>query len=79
MQSNYASWNFSAGIGPGKVYNFNSIKQSRDYDSKGKFIKMWCPEIETVPVAYVHEPWRMPADLSQQLKIEIGVTYPKPI
>ena len=26
VQQNYGSWNFSAGMGPGRVYNFNILK-----------------------------------------------------
>ena len=32
VASNYGGWNFSAGIGPGRVLIFNSFKQSKDFD-----------------------------------------------
>jgi len=69
VTSNYGSWNFSAGIGPGKVLNFNSLKQSRDFDKDGNFIKMWCPELKNVPNDYIHDPWNMPIALQKSTGI----------
>jgi len=79
VQSNYGSWNFSAGIGPGRTYNFNTIKQSKDFDSEGKFIKMWCPELASLPLEFVHEPWKMKAADQEKYGVILGETYPKPI
>lgn len=69
FQSNYGSWNFASGIGPGKTLRFNVLKQSTDYDPCGTFIKKWCPELKNVPYRstagnrereYLHDPWNMP-------------------
>ena len=79
VQSNYGGWNFSAGIGPGRVLVFNSVKQSKDHDKNGDYIKMWVPELKRVPVEYIHEPWTMPKDLQKGCKTIIGVDYPEPI
>ena len=79
MQSNYGGWAFSSGIGPGRVLVFNSVKQSRDFDKNGDYIKMWVPELKRVPVEYIHEPWTMPKTLQMACKTEIGKDYPAPI
>ena len=63
VHSNYTSWNFAAGIGPSKVLLFNVIKQSKDFDSEGKFIRLWVPELNDVPNQYIHEPWTMPKEV----------------
>lgn len=47
--SNYGAWNSSSGMGPGKVLMFNTLKQSRDHDLAGEFIKTWVPELRDVP------------------------------
>ena len=60
VQSNYGGWCFSSGIGPGRVLIFNSVKQSRDFDKNGDYIKLWVPELKKVPVEFIHEPWTMP-------------------
>lgn len=79
VQSNYGGWCFSAGIGPGRVLVFNSVKQSKDHDKHGDYIKMWVPELKKVPVEYIHEPWTMPKDLQKGCKVTIGQDYPEPI
>ena len=60
VQSNTGGWNGSAGIGVGRVLVFNSIKQSRDHDKLGKYIKLWVPELKDMPLEFIHEPWLMP-------------------
>ena len=62
---NYGNWLYVAGLGNdprqqdfGKDGRyFNVIKQGRDYDCSGDFIKMWCPEL--TGHHNVHAPWIM--------------------
>ena len=79
MHSNYGGWSFSAGIGPGRVLVFNTIKQSRDFDSQGKYIKTWVPELKNVPLDHIHEPWKMNMVVQKGCGVTIGKDYPKPI
>jgi deoxyribodipyrimidine photo-lyase len=37
---------------------YNPVKQGLDQDPKGAFIRRWCPELQPVPTAFLHEPWR---------------------
>jgi len=48
---------------------YNPIKQSKDQDSTGVFIKKWVPELREISEQFIHEPWRLDVDLN----------YPKPI
>jgi len=41
----YGAWNFAAGIGPSKTYNFNILGNSIKFDLNGKFIRTWVPEL----------------------------------
>ena len=79
VHSNYGGWSFSAGIGPGRVLVFNTIKQSRDFDSQGKYIKTWVPELKNVPLDHIHEPWKMNMVVQKGCGVTIGKDYPKPI
>ena len=79
VQSNYASWNFAAGIGPSKTLNFNILGQSQKFDAKGKFIRKWVPELHSVPLDYLHDPWNMNAELQEASGFTVGKDYPKPI
>jgi len=38
---------------------YNPIKQGKDHDPKGTFIKKWVPEIKNYPDNFIHEPWLM--------------------
>ena len=78
VQSNYGGWCGSAGIGPGRVLVFNSLVQSQKFDPEGKYIRMWCPELEDVPNDYIHDPWNLPSALAKKLKVQIGGSEPAP-
>ena len=66
-------------MGPGKVLNFNQIKQSRDHDKLGLYIKTWCPELKNLDAERIHEPWKMSLDEQKEVGVIIGEDYPKPI
>jgi len=76
VQSNYGGWCFSSGIGPGRVLVFNSLKQSKDFDKDGKYIKTWCPELKNVPHDYIHDPWNLPKTLQKSAGFVLGKDYP---
>jgi deoxyribodipyrimidine photo-lyase len=46
------------GINTIRIYN--PVKQSYDQDPDGIFIRTWVPELATLPVEFVHEPWKAP-------------------
>ena len=49
VHSNYGGWAGAAGMGDGKVLNFNTLNQSTKFDPEGEFIKTWVPELANVP------------------------------
>ena len=67
----------TTGINTARIYN--PVKQSKDHDPKGRFIRRFVPELERVPDQFVHEPWTMPAALQRQVGCEIGRDYPRPV
>ncbi|WP_035986317.1 DASH family cryptochrome [Leptolyngbya sp. KIOST-1] len=79
--SNYGNWNYTAGVGNdarGFRY-FNIPKQARDYDPDGLYVKHWLPELEAVPAAKVHEPWKLQPVEQKRFGVTLGVDYPRPI
>ncbi|HEY9881908.1 MAG TPA: FAD-binding domain-containing protein, partial [Leptolyngbyaceae cyanobacterium] len=79
--SNYGNWNYTAGVGNdarGFRY-FNILKQAKDYDPNGDYVKHWLPELIQVPAKRVHTPWQLQAVEQKRFGVRIGVDYPHPI
>lgn len=61
--------------------------QSTKFDPDGKYIKMWVPELENVPSAFIHDPWNMLKPVQKKYGVQIGGVhtdkslkyYPRPI
>ena len=47
----------TTGINSIRVYN--PIKQSKEKDPDGIFIRQWVPELKNISNNFVHEPWKM--------------------
>ncbi|MDY0077031.1 MAG: deoxyribodipyrimidine photo-lyase [Bacteroidales bacterium] len=56
---------------------YNPIKQSKDHDPNGIFIKQWVNELSDVPTEFIHEPWKMTA-LDKAFN-GLTINYPNPI
>lgn len=55
---------------------FNPVKQSRDQDPSGAFIRRWVPELSALPDQWLHAPWEAPASIRAQAGIVLGQSYP---
>jgi deoxyribodipyrimidine photo-lyase len=67
----------TTGINALRIYN--PVKQSRDLDPDGRFLRIWLPELARVDDAWIHEPWRMPPGLQRHYGVMIGRDYPAPL
>jgi len=78
--SNYGNWNYIAGIGndPREGRYFNILKQAKQYDQYGDYVKYWIPELSDLPSTRIHEPYLLKMAEQDFLKIKIGETYPSP-
>ena len=79
--SNWGNWNYTAGVGnDARGFRFfNILKQSKDYDPQGEYVKHWLPELAKVPAAKVHEPWKLLPVEQQRFGVRLGVDYPRPV
>ena len=65
----------TTGINTVRIYN--PVKQGKDHDPDGTFIRRWVPELAGLKqTAYVHEPWKMTPIEQQSDGCVIGEDYP---
>ncbi len=67
----------TTGINTVRVYN--PVKQGREHDPTGEFVRRWVPELAGIAGADVHTPWAMPAMLRELAGVRLGRDYPAPI
>jgi deoxyribodipyrimidine photo-lyase len=71
--NNDLGWQWSTGCGvDAQPYfrMFNPVRQGEKFDPDGAWVKRFVPELERVPVKYIHHPWDAPSRPR---------TYPSPI
>jgi deoxyribodipyrimidine photo-lyase len=67
----------TTGINATRVYN--PIKQARDHDPHGHFVRRWLPHMRRVPPQWLFEPWLMPPEVQAQCGLQVGVDIPVPL
>ena len=67
----------TTGINTTRVYN--PIKQARDHDPQGHFVRHWLPVLKRVPDAWLFEPWRMPDAVQARCGVRVGLDWPLPV
>lgn len=67
----------TTGINTLRIYN--PIKQAKDQDPQGVFVRRWIPALKNVPTGWIFEPWLMTPELQHQYQCVIGVDYPAPL
>ena len=82
LANNSASWQWVAGCGADAAPYFrvfNPVIQGQKFDSQGKYVRHWVPELALLPDKYIHNPWGAPANILKSTGIKLGDTYPFPL
>ena len=80
--NNTSQWQWIAGTGADAqpfFRIFNPIKQSRDFDPEGDYIRSFVPELSDLPNEAIHAPWEANGDTLKKAGVALGKTYPRPI
>ncbi len=69
----------SGETGVNTIRIYNPVKNGKEHDPQGIFIKKWIPELSRLPASYIHEPWKIPEMEGVFLNFQLERDYPKPI
>jgi deoxyribodipyrimidine photo-lyase len=75
LANNTQGWQWTAGTGADAAPYFrifNPVSQALKFDPDGDYVRRWVPELESLPVAALFEPWRHP-----ELLARLAPGYPR--
>ena len=82
LANNSAGWQWIAGSGADAAPYFrifNPITQGQKFDPEGAYTKRFVPELKSMPLKYLFNPFDAPESVLQDAGVDIGNTYPAPI
>lgn len=79
--SNWGNWMYVGGVGndPRENRYFNILRQAKNYDKNGDYIRLMIPELQAIKGFDIHQPWDLSTSQLSSLKIRLGDTYPQPL
>lgn len=79
--SNWANWNYVAGVGndPREDRYFNILSQAKRYDPQGDYLRCWIPELKQLSAQAIHEPYAARPEQLKAAGVSLGGNYPRPV
>ena len=80
--NNAASWQWVAGSGADAAPYFrifSPMGQGEKFDTDGRYVRRWVPELARLPDAVIHSPWTADPLILRAAGVTLGQTYPRPI
>jgi deoxyribodipyrimidine photo-lyase len=82
LANNTLGWQWTAGTGADAAPYFrifNPVTQGKKFDPNGAYVGRWLPELNKLPIEWIHAPWEAPLRVLVDAGVELGNNYPKPI
>ncbi len=82
LANNTLGWQWTAGCGADAApffRIFNPMSQGQKFDPKGKYVRRWVPELESLSAKDIHEPWNATDAVLKRAGVELGKDYPYPM
>jgi deoxyribodipyrimidine photo-lyase len=82
LSANNGGWQWAASSGcDAQPYFriFNPVTQSEKFDSAGRFIRRYLPQLDGLDDREIHAPWTVPRMLLEQKGVRLGDNYPAPL
>lgn len=57
VTANWCNWMFAAGLTGGRINRFNVLRQGKNYDPDGAYVRHWVPELRGLTDGTIHQPW----------------------
>jgi len=82
LAANNGGWQWAASSGcDAQPYFriFNPLAQSEKFDSEGRFIRRYLPQLAKLSAKEIHAPWRLSRERQHEAGCVIGSDYPQPV
>ena len=75
-------WQWCAGCGADAApffRIFNPVLQGEKFDSEGRYLRRWLPELARLENRHLHKPWTAAPSVLAAAGVILGKDYPEPV